>query len=154
MTTRVGDWLGMLVVFASLLVGQRIMAANEVYGTEVALGHVCDAAELSRQGDGRPILVRYAPSGESSINGFANPLESDLRRTLKGTMATRQERAIFFSADERLSYGEVAGLISSMKRANEGLDVFLVTRSQASAVDGDLSHDQFPYCAPSGWSPR
>ena len=151
MTTRVGEWLGMAVVFAALLMARSVLTeVDNSRGSVVYLGHLCSQLEMSRQGDGRPIVVRYAPGGESRINNFVMPLEGDIRRTIKTVMSTRQERALYFMGDERFSYGEVADLVSSLQSDSDGLTFLLYTRSQIEELDRQERKRGFPLCMPYG----
>jgi biopolymer transport protein ExbD len=134
MVTRVESWLGMAVVFVTLLMAYGVLTKiSDERVIPLHLAHVCSQQELSQRGDGREIFVRHLTNGQSFVNQNVMPVESDLRRTIRGIMSTRAEPSLFFAADKDLSYGEVAGLLAKLEHDSPNLVVFLTTRSQSGS---------------------
>jgi biopolymer transport protein ExbD len=64
------------------------------------------------------------------------PVKNDLRREIVTIMSMRQEQVLFFKADENLSYGGVAEVLSDLKQDDPKLFIALVTKDQIGSVDG------------------
>ena len=136
MWTRADCWLGTASVFAALLMAVLVFAGfagMDAEAVTVILPHACSTREKSLRGEfeAREVFVHYMANGQSVINdSLLLPVEGDLRRTLRGLMATHAEPMIYFDADADLSYGEVDGLLRLLKEDTPELGIWLMTSSQ------------------------
>jgi biopolymer transport protein ExbD len=138
MAMRLGDSLGLVAVFASLLMAYSVlMKEDDARGTPVFLPHTCTQLQMEStdRGESRPILVQYQLDRSSYVNSKLMPVEDDLRREIAGLMSTRQEQVISFAADERLTYGDVSAVLSDLRKDDPGLFIKLVTKRQIGPVD-------------------
>ena len=138
MAMQVSDSFRLIPVLASLLMAHSVlMKEYEISrGVPVLLPHRCTHRENMNRGDGREVLVRYQPDRSSFVNNALMPVKNDLRREIVTIMSMRQEQVLFFKADENLSYGDVAEVLSDLKQDDPKLFIALVTKDQIGSVDG------------------
>ena len=138
MAMQVSDSFRLIPVLASLLMAHSVlMKEYEIFrGVPVLLPHRCTHREDMNRGDGREVLVRYQPDRSSFVNNALMPVKNDLRREIVTIMSMRQEQVLFFKADENLSYGDVAEVLSDLKQDDPKLFIALVTKDQIGSVDG------------------
>jgi biopolymer transport protein ExbD len=140
MVTRAGYWLGTASILAALLMAVLVFAGfsgTDPEAMTVILPHVCSASEIRNifEMETRQIFIRYMANGQSILNDeHLLPVAADLRRTLRGIMATRAEEVIYFEGDADLSYGEVDGLLRRLHQDLPELQFLLVTPSQRNVL--------------------
>jgi biopolymer transport protein ExbD len=137
MAMRVSDSFGLAAVFASLLMTHSVLVKQyeSPRGVPVLLPRLCTRYESMHKGDGRDVVVRYQFDHSSFVNSQLMPVEKDLRREIVTLMSTRWEQVISFTADERLSYGEVSTVLSDLQKDDPNLFIALMTRKQFGSVD-------------------
>jgi hypothetical protein len=101
----------------------------------VVLPHLCTQYERMNRGDSRNVVVRYRFDHSSFVNSQLMPVRDDLRREIFGLMSTRQEQVLSFGADERLSYGEVSGILLDLEKDDPKLYIVLLTKKQVDPLD-------------------
>jgi biopolymer transport protein ExbD len=109
----------------------------------VLLSHRCTAQEEANRGDGRWIFVRYRQDHSSLVNDDLIPVQAELRRTIAGIMATRQQQILFFSAEKQLTYREIFDVFSALRQDNPKLVIVLLPTTQPAP--GEQIRSQFPY---------
>lgn len=147
MVVRIGDLLGLVVVFAALLMARGALILEQDQesprGVVVLLPHVCED-----RGDARDIFVRYLPNRESYINETSIP-EASVPREVADRMSSRYEQVIWFGADETLGYGEVAEMLSKLQVETPHLAILLTTKSQTgSLIPGRVDVSGKTLCPP------
>jgi biopolymer transport protein ExbD len=108
-------------------------------GTPVLLPRSCTEKQITQRGDWEAFVVRYRLDHSSFVNENFMPVQDDLRREIVTRMSTRNEQVTWFSADERLTYGEVSEILSDLQKDDPALNLFLVTRSQVGPVEDTSS---------------
>lgn len=138
MTTPLGQLLASTLGLASLwtLSSGLSTLARPSGGIPVLLPHLCSQQELLHLGDSRDVYVRYNRDHSSLVNNQLMPVENDLRREVSSIMATRWEQVIMFSADDSLAFGEVASVLSDLKKDNPELWIELPTDRLIAPAEG------------------
>jgi biopolymer transport protein ExbD len=140
MRTHAGEIIGPIVVFATLWMAQRVLQVEyaDSRGTSVFLPRNCTQKQLTQRGDWEAFAVRYRLDHSSFVNESFMPVQGDLRREIATRMSTRNEQVTWFSADERLTYGEVSEILSDLQKEDPALHLILITGTQVGPV-GDIS---------------
>jgi biopolymer transport protein ExbD len=137
MTSGMSSFAGPIVVCASLLICQSTLDTeySNLKGVPVFLPHRCIPNGSTDQGP-EGATVRYRIDHSGSVNADFAPVEDDLRREVRGRVGWRNERFIFFAADEGLTYRDVATVLSDLRMDDPDLNIILMTHSQFGAIDG------------------
>lgn len=137
MAMRMSDFFGLVAVFASLLMTHSVLVKEyeASSGVSVLLPRPCTQYERTHRGDGREVMVQYRFDHSGLVNSQLMPVEKDVRREIVTLMSTRWEQAISFTADERLTYGEVSAVLSDLKKDDPNLFIALLTKRQFGSVD-------------------
>jgi biopolymer transport protein ExbD len=148
MAMRIGDSFGLITVLASLLMvhGALVTEYEAPGGVPVFLPRACTKYQEAHRGDRREVLVQYRLDHSSLVNSQLMPVENDLRRQIVTLMSTRQEQVISFTADERLSYGEVSSALSHLLADDPNLVMVLLTKRQVGSVDEVVPSRAFDLC--------
>jgi biopolymer transport protein ExbD len=148
MAMRIGDSFGLITVLASLLTvhGALVKEYETPGGVPVLLPRPCTKYQEAHRGDRREVLVQYRFDHSSFVNSQLMPGENDLRRQIVTLMSTRQEQVISFTADERLSYGEVSSALSHLLADDPNLVMVLLTKRQVGSVDEVVPSRAFNLC--------
>ena len=123
-------------LIALLCVGASACLDNQservkAQGTQVLLGRTCNEQDGF---DNRTITVRILPDATYFLNSQPES-EASLRQHVSRVMDYRIERILWVAADKRMTYGEVAGVISKLQSDTPRLRVALATESQIGPVD-------------------
>jgi biopolymer transport protein ExbD len=137
MTSGMSAFAGPIVVCLSLLICQSTLKTEytDLKGVPVYLPHRCIPNGATDRG-AEGVTVRYRIDHSSLVNTALAPVESDLRREVKSRLGWRNERVVFFAADEGLGYREVATVLSDLRVDDPEINIFLITHSQVVEVDG------------------
>jgi biopolymer transport protein ExbD len=137
MTSGMSGFVGPIVICVSLSICHSTLVTeySDLKGVPVFLPHRCIPNGATDQG-AEGASVRYRIDHSGFVNADFAPVEDDLRREVRQRVGWRNERVVFFSADEGLGYREVATVLSDLRKDDPELNIFLMTRSEVSAIDG------------------